>query len=147
MAIPIHEVHVTNVWDKISEGEALAREFGKLGLYGPQFAYSVFREDQLDLVLRTGTFHRQDGPRADIIDCYVTAAPGEPEGIWDEGEPLTYYVGLKEDSAAPVVVYERDKLCDRPVPGTTATAGPPWLMFAEPGKKLEALVAIVRVRI
>src|SRR3989344_2135273 len=80
---PLYEISLAKAWDTVSEGALLAQELRKLGLYGPQFAYSAFVPTQLDLVLSTGTYHRQNGPRHNFIDCCLIDEGRERPGVWD----------------------------------------------------------------
>jgi len=141
--VPIHTISFEKADGyAVTEQDVLREELTKLGLYGSQFAYSAFDPAKLGLVLETGTFHSQDGGRRDDIACCVTDSLFATEpGIRDNEEhDLVHYLEIAAEgsSFATFAVYDRTKLKAKP-------EGPPYYMFKEPDKKLETLLAVVKI--
>lgn len=151
--VPVHEISFKDADGYvITEQDVLKRELKKLGLYGKSFAYSAFPPNRLDIILQTGTFHRQDRPRKDEIDCCILDPPGKEKGIRDNDEyDLVHYmtVANRDSRFATFAVYDLDQLetlkyIDRET-GEVTDVGHPYYQFKDLQRKRKALLAVIKV--
>lgn len=120
----------------ITEQKALQKQLKRLKLYGRQFLYSSFPPNKLNLVIEKGTA-RAESPDPDIVFC-CQADPLGNLGIYHpEGHDLISYLIQHAEgfSFATFAVYDRNKF-DEEFGGHK---------FKEPDKKIEALLAVVRI--
>jgi hypothetical protein len=127
----------------VTEEDVLERELKNLNLYGTEFAYTAFRPELKDSVLKEGTPHA-DFAHPDSIDCCIVDSPiawGKP-GIRDNYEyDLVHYLVLTSDgNCAMFAVYDKSKLEER-------EGGHPSYRFRKPDKKLKALLAVFEVKV
>ena len=93
-----------------SEQDILRRELKRLGLFGPEFRYSAFNPALLGLVLETGTFHRQDQPRRNDIDCCKVDPSSSEIRDCEEYDLIHYIDSSAERNRGAFVVYDFSKL-------------------------------------
>ena len=134
---PIHKISFNEADGgyTCSEQEVLKKELSKLNLYSSEFAYSAFKPALSNLVLKTGTFHRQNHPRKNEIDCCILNS--SKSEIRDDHEyDLVHYLDLTaEKNKVTFAVYDKSKLKEM---------CHPYYKFKEPNKKLKALLAIIK---
>jgi hypothetical protein len=119
----------------LTEQEILKRDLSRWKLWGPEFGYSAFKPKLLNQVLTTGTY----GSGNILYCCILTFPPLVPEiGIYDNEElDLPHYIDLLSNNhLGTFAIYDRSKLDDQMHPKYS---------FKEPEKKLESLVAVVKV--
>lgn len=143
--IPIHEISFEDADGyAVTEQDVLRRHLKKLGLYGKQFAYHAFSPDKLDSVLETGTFYPDSPGREDNVDCcVVNPRDSKLKGIRhdDDYDLVDYMISSTHHSENEAIfaVLDMSRLEERPMQPH------PCYRFKNPDRKLDALVAIVRV--
>ncbi len=130
-----------------TEQDVLERELSAWGLYGEEFAYSAFHPSLTKMVLKTGSFHDPKSNELDDIDCCILNPPlSEKRGIRDDDEDdlVSYMISAESEGKGAFAVYDRNQLEERPLPGALEGSHP-WYRFKHPDRKLDALLAIVKV--
>lgn len=130
----------------VKEQDVLKKKLKKLGLYGKQFGYSAFNPELLEMVIATGTFHRQDYPRANQIDCCLVDKNGEIRHE-ENKDIVSYMESSSVGKEGCFLVCRLDKLQGRIA---DEDLGIRWdethYEFIDPDKKKEAVVAIIVIQ-
>ncbi len=151
-------------WDTDALGLALERGLSGKGLLKEEYLYSAFHPDMLKTVRSLGSaragsmeardlpVHDEDYIDPDLVYC-VAAERGEDKkvrlALHSDSHLIDFLEERREDDAAYIAVYAGNLLEseDSRVDGFThVRAGSGACRFSDPTRKLDALIAIVKVK-
>lgn len=153
-------VHTANIKDAdgyaVTEQQALARELRKIHMYGKRFIYCAFAPSLLGRVLQTGTYRGPNDEDPNVIFGCIINPPGTREPGIRDTDNMDIFDYFVYDTALPelnqvygmIAVYDKRRfkpMEDRLEDGKINEVSHPLYQFKEPGNKLDALLAVVRV--
>lgn len=127
-----------------TDQDVLVEQLKEIGLFGNQYLYHAFPPARKAMVLNTGTPHRQNGPRANEIDCLAA----DELGTNDDTNIFDYMAsarGARNFDFGVIAVYDKKSLEPRKIMEGDDHPSHPYYQFKDPTHKRAALVAVVEI--